>query len=85
MRELPYFVYLCHDDLLISDSRASTPKRGARRSLFPSPSKDRSQLDKDSALAADGVLAPGEETVISLSSFAFHCWPVHCLLSTPTN
>ncbi|KAK1612070.1 hypothetical protein QYE76_035743 [Lolium multiflorum] len=41
---------------------ASTPKRGARRSLFPSPSKDRSQLDKDSALAADGVLAPGEET-----------------------
>ncbi|KAM0871585.1 hypothetical protein ACQ4PT_039291 [Festuca glaucescens] len=49
-------------DINLFYERASAPKRGARHSLFPSPSKDRSHLDKDSALAADGVLAPGEET-----------------------
>ncbi|KAM0874511.1 hypothetical protein ACQ4PT_037356 [Festuca glaucescens] len=42
---------------------SSAPKRGARRSLFTSPSKDKSQLGEDGPLAADGDLLLGKETV----------------------
>ncbi|KAK1618128.1 hypothetical protein QYE76_023645 [Lolium multiflorum] len=42
---------------------SSAPKRGARRSLFTSPSKDKSQVSADDPLAVDGDLLPGEETM----------------------
>ncbi|KAM0832332.1 hypothetical protein ACQ4PT_064970 [Festuca glaucescens] len=42
---------------------SSAPKRGARHSLFTSPSKDKSQVGEDDPLAADGDLLLGEETI----------------------
>ncbi|KAM0834024.1 hypothetical protein ACQ4PT_063881 [Festuca glaucescens] len=50
-------------DINLFRERSSTPKRGARRSLFTSPSKDKSQLGEDDPLAADGDLLLGEETI----------------------